>query len=156
MAYGCAQGIRGSALRSVEVHPAKRWADLVGLALSCPYDLTTVGAWAREAGMCETQLRLRRRLIGIPAKVSLDFVRVLRAAMCRETRGGAIGDYLDVGDDRTMKRLMARVGLRGQTDPTMLEYLDVQRVIRDVPLIEELKKALQPFIILPQDDRPRL
>jgi hypothetical protein len=51
------ESIRDVALRSVEVHPARRWGALVELALNCTCDLTTVGAWAREAGMCETQLR---------------------------------------------------------------------------------------------------
>lgn len=134
MADERAQTIRHAALRSAEVHPAKRWGALVGLALSCAYDLTTVGAWAREAGMCETQLRLRCRLAGVPAKVSLDFVRVLRAALWREARGGALKDYLDVGDDRTMRRLLARVGLGRPENPTVLEYVGVQRVIRDLAL----------------------
>ncbi len=153
MAHGYAQSIRDTALRSVEVHPAKRWGALVGLALSCACDLTTVGAWAREAGMCETQLRLRCRLAGVTAKVSLDFVRV-RAARWREARGGALADYLDVGDPRTMRRLFARVGLSGPGAPTVLEYVSAQRVIRNVALIEELEKVLTPLATLHHDDGP--
>src|SRR5262249_51920926 len=89
--------------------------------------------------------RARRRLDHVPAKASLDFVRVLRAALCRELRGGDLTDYLDVGDARTMTRLFARVGLRGSKNLTALQYIDVQRVIRDVPLIDELEKVLAPM-----------
>jgi len=145
MANDRAEISRNSASHSVEVHPAKRWGALVLLALSCAHDLPTVGAWAREAGMCETQLRMRCRLAGVPAKVSLDFVRVLRAALWREARGRSLEDYLDVGDTRTMRRLFTRVGLSGRGDPTVVEYLSVQRVIRDVALIEALKKVLTPM-----------
>jgi AraC-like DNA-binding protein len=111
----------GSAL--VELHPAKRWRALIELALGCAHDLPTVAAWAREAGMCETQLRLRCRLAGITAKVSLDFVRVLRAALLRERRGGRLHDYLDVGDARTLRQLCARAGLGRPGDPPVWNTL---------------------------------
>ena len=130
------------AARSVAVHPAKRWGALIRLALTCNDDLATVGAWAREAGMCETQLRMRCRLAGMTAKVSLDFVRVLRAAVWKDARGGALEDYLDVGDDRTMKRLFARVGLNPGEQPTPLEYVSKQHVIRHLVLIREVAKIL--------------
>jgi hypothetical protein len=146
--------IRDAALRSVEMHPARRWGGLVELAINCAYDLTTVGAWAREAGMCETQLRLRCRLAGVPAKVSLDFVRVLRAAFWRELRGGALKDYLDVADARTMTRLFARVGLSGPENLTVLEYVGIQQAVRNVALLEELKKVLTPIATLHHDDGP--
>ncbi|OFW43352.1 MAG: hypothetical protein A3J29_20255 [Acidobacteria bacterium RIFCSPLOWO2_12_FULL_67_14b] len=147
-AFGKRRGVQ-----SRSIQPSDGVA-LVGLALSCAYDLTTVGAWAREAGMCETQLRLRCRIAGVPAKVSLDFVRVLRAGLCREVRGGALTDYLDVGDPRTMRRLLARVGRSGPDNPTVLEYVSAQRVIRDVALIEELKKVLTPMATFRHHDGP--
>jgi hypothetical protein len=68
-----------AALTSVAVHPAQRRGVLVELALNSVHDLPTVGAWAREAGICEAQLRLRCRLAGVTAKISPDLVRVLRA-----------------------------------------------------------------------------
>src|SRR5262245_15011791 len=110
----------GDTSHSVDIHPAKRWAALLRLALTCTHDVTTVRAWAREAGMCETQLRLRCRRAGVPAKRSLDFGRSLRAVLWREIHGGAIKDYLDVADDRTIRRLFARMGLSGRDDATLL------------------------------------
>jgi hypothetical protein len=74
--------------------------------------------------------------------VSLDFVRVLRAALCRDSLGGFLTDCLDVGDARTMRRLFARVGVRAAETPTAAEYLDGQRVIRAVALVDELKRVL--------------
>lgn len=148
MADGSVPSIRGAPLRVVELHPAKRWGALVGLALSCPHDLTTVGAWAREAGICETQLRLRCRLAGVPAKVSLDFTRVLRAALYREACGGLLSDYLDVGDDRTMRHLFEKAGRVGREYGSVMEYVSAQPVIREMSLIDELKKmlALSPIL----------
>jgi hypothetical protein len=102
MIDGRAQILRDVALGSVELHPARRWSALVGLALSCSYDLTTVGAWAREAGMCETQLRLR----------------------C------------------------------GLENHTAAEYVRLQRVIRDVALIEGLNKVLTSMATSHRDDGP--
>ena len=104
--------------------------------------------------MCETQLRLRCRLAGVTAKVSLDFVRVLRAALWREARGGALKDYLDVGDARTMRRLFSKAGLGGPEDPTVLEYVSVQNVIRELALVEELKKVLTPIAVSRHHDGP--
>jgi hypothetical protein len=112
--------------------------------------------WYSRPGhsMCETQLRLQCRLAGVTAKASLDFVRVLRAALWREVRGGSLKDYLDVGDPRTTSRLLARVGLRGSENPTVLEYISLQPIIRDVVLLEELQRVLTPPATLPYDDRP--
>jgi hypothetical protein len=112
MGLECSQGGGDVAVTSVEVHSAKRWGVLVGFALKSLHDVPTVSAWSREVGMSETQLRLRCRLAGVTAKTSLDLVRVLRAVICREARGGALNDYLDVGDTRTLRRLFIRVGLR--------------------------------------------
>lgn len=149
-----AQGTWDAASHSIEVHPAKRWGSLVGLALTCANDLTTVGAWAREAGMCETQFRMRCRLAGVAAKASLDLMRVLRAVLWREVLGGALTDYFDVGDARTMARLFARVGLRANEDLGVLEFINVQRVIRDRALIEELQKVLAPMATISRNDWP--
>lgn len=129
MVHDLAHTNRDAALRSVELHSAKRWSALIGLALSCSSDPTTVRAWAREVGVCETQLRLRCRLAGVTAKTSLDFLRLLRAACWREARGGAMTDYLDVGDTRTRTRLLAKAGLSTQQNPTVMEYVGIQRVI---------------------------
>jgi hypothetical protein len=90
----------------------------------------------------------------VPAKVSLDFVRVLRAAFWRELRGGALKDYLDVADARTMTRLFARVGLSGPENLTVLEYVGIQQAVRNVALLEELKKVLTPIATLHHDDGP--
>lgn len=109
-------------------------------------------ARARKATAGKTQRR--RKNYSAAVEASLDFVRLLRAALWREVRGGSLKDYLDVGDPRTMSRLLARVGLRGCEDPTVLEYVSVQRVIRDVVLLEELQKVLTPTAALPHDDRP--
>lgn len=128
--------------KEVEVHPARRWRALIGLAFRCAHDLTTVGAWAREAGICETQLRLRCRLAGVTAKASLDFVRILRATSLREARGGSLKDYLDVGDARTTDRLFARVGLNGSDTLPVWEYVHSQRAIKGVVLIEEVETML--------------
>lgn len=81
-------------------------------------------------------------------------MRVLRAALLREGRGGALKDYLDIGDPRTMRRLLTRAGLSNPENLTVSQYVDVQNVIRDVALIEELKGLLTPkTIILHCNDR---
>lgn len=135
-------------MRLVELHSAKRWGALVGLAISCSHDLTTVGAWAREAGMCETQLRLRCRLAGLSAKKSLDFARVVRAVAWQQIRGGTLQDYLNVGDTRTLRRLVTKAGLKSAERVAVLEYVNAQRVIKDVPLLEELNKIVTSSAML--------
>jgi hypothetical protein len=108
----------GSAL--VELHPAKRWRALIELALGCAHDLPTVAAWAREAGMCETQLRLRCRLAGITAKVSLDFVRVLRAALFCES--DAAEGYTTTWTSATLGRSDNCARVPGWADRAILRF----------------------------------
>lgn len=134
---------RPAALISVDLHPAKRWSALVGIGLCCGRDLPTVAAWARQAGTCETQLRMRCRLAGVTAKSSLDLLRMLRAAYWREILGGDLRDYLDIGDVRTMAKLFARVGLEPKSRaPMPLEVLAAQKVVHDAATVEELRKVL--------------
>lgn len=132
----------GTAPHPVDVHPAQRWGALVGPALSCSHYLTTVGAWAREAGICETQMRLRCRLAGVKAKTSLDLIRVLRAVVLRGEEGGALQDYLDVGDARTLRRLFRRVGLSEAERLRPQDCVCQQRAIREPALVRELTRVL--------------
>ena len=134
------RGSGDAALKSVEVHSAQRWGVLVVLALNSVHDVPTVSVWAREARICETQLRLRCRLAGVTAKTSHDLGRVLRAVSWREARGGALNDYLEVVDTRTLRRLFIRVGLTERC--TTSEFVNNQQAIRNVALIGELKKAV--------------
>lgn len=87
-----------------------------------------MAAWAREAGLCETQLCLRCRRAGVTAKQALDLIRLLRAVLWRNARGGYLRDYSDVVDPRTLARLVERTGLSELEGRTVVGCLDCQRV----------------------------
>jgi hypothetical protein len=103
----------------------------VALGLESAQDPRTVKAWARQAGMSETQLRLRCRLAGVGAKASLDFTRMLRAAVCHAATGHPLQDYLDIGDTRTLRRLFTWAGLHDGAEVTVSSFLAAQRLISE-------------------------
>lgn len=129
----------------MELYAVEQWTAVVARALRAPHDLPTVAAWAREAGICETQLRLRCRLVGVAAKASLDLVRVTRAVYCRNRWGGTLDDYLHVSDGRTIERLFRRVCVRIEEVRSPNDLVAQQRVLLSDRLKRALEQACPPF-----------
>jgi hypothetical protein len=90
----------------------KRWGQAILAVLESTDDVRTVEAWSRRAGLSVRQLRSLCRLAGTTAKTSLDFARLLRAAVHQESSSWPLAFLLDVSDSRTLQRLQNR----GQLD----------------------------------------
>jgi len=116
------------------VHAASRWAELVTRNVDCPVDPRTLSIWARFVGLSVPTLRSRCAAIGVGAKVSLDFSRLLRAIARSDRLGTDPLVELDVCDVRTLHRLLHALNISGPITrleaPTLTVFLETQRLVR--------------------------
>lgn len=108
--------------------PADQWAKLVLAAATALRDLRTVAEWAREAGVSPSVLRTRCRLLGLKPQAARDLTRVLRARLQTRPSDDPTA-WLEVGDDRTLHRLLARAGVTPAGWPTVHDLLDRQSFV---------------------------
>jgi CheY-like chemotaxis protein len=111
---------------------AERWAMNVRKGCGSDRDPKTVGLWAGCARTCPTSVRENCALVEIEPRDARDFMRVLRAVI----RGAALqcppGVLLDIGDARTLDRLVRRAGFSSAEELDLLaldEFLQRQRFI---------------------------
>ncbi len=112
---------------------ARRWAQLVTRMTESPVDPRTLTIWARFVGVSLSTLRSRCSAIGVGAKASLDFTRLLRALVrSARARSNPLLE-LDVQDVRTIRRLYAsgRLGdpYAGSSLPSLAQFLETQRLV---------------------------
>ena len=118
------------------VNAASRWAELVTRNIDCPVDPRTLSIWARFVGLSVPTLRSRCTAIGMGAKVSLDFSRLLRAVALSHRSGTDLLLELDVCDPRTLHRLLHDLDMRGPITgleleaPTLTAFLETQGLVR--------------------------
>lgn len=134
-------------------HAAAAWAALVQRALLSPCDPKTLRIWAGTAGCSTTLVKERCRLVGVSAKRTLDFARLLRALRLSEAQDVPMVEFLDNADPRTTRRLFRSFALApagrpaadtllasaGRAFPArcLLELLPRLREGRDVEVREE-------------------
>lgn len=129
--------------RAPELHAAARWAKVVVSALDAEADPRRLEDWGKLANAAPTTLRNRCRAADQSAKASLDFTRLLRAVVNAQRMGCEPQVFLDVGDPRTLHRLLACGGLASGTHaPGPLEFLQRQRLITDPVALTAIKQAL--------------
>lgn len=112
---------------------ARRWAQLVTKMTASPIDPRTLEIWGRFAGVSVSTLRSRCSAIGVGAKASLDFTRLLRALVrSARMRSNPLLE-LDVQDLRTIRRLFASGGLgdpyAGPSLPSLPRFMEAQRLV---------------------------
>ncbi len=124
-------------------HAASRWVRAVEAVIDLPHDPKTVLHWCESIGVGNTQLRVSCRAVGVTAKDSLDFARILRALVHRTRNGWSLHELLDVGDPRTLQRLVTKVGLNTSTvDISPADFLETQRIVRSSVVLDELRRVL--------------
>jgi hypothetical protein len=83
-------------------------------------------------------------MVGIGAKASLDFVRLLRVAILHERTGLPFREFFDVGDPRTLRRLLTRAGVSPDVEAfTVVELLNDQSCVRNEVAIENVQRLLR-------------
>lgn len=127
---------------------SQRWAALSVRGIDCPVDPRTLGIWGRFVGASVPTLRSRCRAIGVGAKQSLDFTRVLRALIRASENGWDPMLEFDVSDSRTVERLLDQGGLgevRSLTRVMMIqEFLSAQRFVTNPLAIRCVANAISP------------
>jgi hypothetical protein len=92
-------------------HAVDAWIQAVIPLLTAERDPKTVSSSARLAGIGVTTFKDRCRRVGVPAKKTVDQLRVLRACLLAGATGESVENLMDIADPRTRKRLLARLGL---------------------------------------------
>jgi ActR/RegA family two-component response regulator len=119
------------------------WVEAVSQVIQAPDDPKRLRDWAKIAAAAPGTLRGWCRTVGLPAKSSLDLARVLRAVSWAHRHGCPPSHFLDVGDPRTLKRLLGVAGVGDSPPlPTLDDVLVGQTLIGDPLAIETLRARL--------------
>jgi len=110
---------------------AEEWARLVLRASESPHDVRTLDDWARTVGLSPSSLRERCRVLGVTAHDARDLARVLRARLRAHAAIDDPAALLQVGDERTLRRLLARAGLEPgrRSWPPLLVLIERQTLV---------------------------
>jgi ActR/RegA family two-component response regulator len=123
---------------------AERWAELVLRAVRADSDPKTLDRWARSANVSRSVLCECCRLVRVSPHDARDFVRMLRAIVRSEPvwQPEAV---MDIGDARTLKKLLRRAGLADVAGPPSVDaFVDGQQWIpRDNPGLAALATHLE-------------
>jgi hypothetical protein len=107
-----------------QIHGAVQWVDLIVRVIDADRDPRTVDDWAALCNTAPNTLRHRCQLVGLNAKQSLDLARSLRALVQSSRLGCPIERLYDVGDPRTLARLLKRARLAPGTGPRRCRQSD--------------------------------
>jgi CheY-like chemotaxis protein len=127
-----------------EAHAAARWARYVVAIVESPKDPTTISRWASWVAASPGALRNWCRTAGFTPRRSLILGRMLRAVSLGEGGRHKPENLLDVVDRRTLASLLRFTGFEGEHDfpKDINEFLERQRLVRDLDALAELKRAL--------------
>ena len=135
------------------MNASARWTAIVLKGVQSLADPRTRQDLARHAGVSLGVLREICYRLHLHPKTTVTFVRILRALM--QSHHGAIEDYIDVGDHRTLPRMLERAGVENETGLlTVAEYLNKQRLVpQNSAALRLLRRALgQPRVEEPRGD----
>jgi hypothetical protein len=76
----------------------------------------TVRLWTASAGASYTPLRDNCSLVGIDPHDARDLMRMLRVVLHMLAYGSTLDTLLDIGDSRTLARLIERAGFQSAAD----------------------------------------
>jgi len=126
-------------------YAARHLADLIVRGSLAPNDPKTLAAWARVLGRSRGSLRGCCEAAKVRPRAALDLARVLRLVRLRPERPGwSLSDFLDVSDDRSVRRLLRRGGLdaTSASSLTIGELVHRQTYIVRKLVLDELASLL--------------
>jgi hypothetical protein len=136
-------------------HAASRWAKVTVGAIDCEADPKTLMAWGQAVGVSCGALRIWCRAAGVAPRDALYFCRMLRAMSLRQVEELALENILDVIDQRTLRKLLTRAGLRGNVapsaEPNLLTFITRQTFVTNPNNIEAVLTELRRRGKLPRN-----
>lgn len=135
--------VAASASKSTSLHAAERWASIVVAVVDSQRDPKTLTGWSRDAGVSLSTLCERCHMAGVKPKPSLDFARVLRAVVQARLTGWHPENLLDVGERRTLIRLLRQAALSNcVAAPTVQSFLVCQGFVTNSDCLREVRSLL--------------
>jgi hypothetical protein len=118
-------------------------------AVHAEHDPRTISTWARSVGVSRSVLCECCRLVHVLPRDARDFARLMRA-IHRSGERWQPETVLDLGDARTLKKLLRRAGLPEclVRTPTLQEFLERQQwIARDNSGLCALQLLMAPALI---------
>lgn len=136
--------LRDTRLRSTTTdHAATRWMAVVLPIVLASHDVPTVGSWTRVTGHSRATLKQWCANAGLKARESLEFARALRLVI---RYAGTRCDWfavLEIVDERTLSKFLARAGLVDDgVLPALERFLDSQTFVHRRSLLDAVRSTL--------------
>ena len=131
---------------AVVSHSADRLAKAIVLATKSPSDPRTLTAWGQQVGVSRGALRVWCKAAGVPARSSLDFLRVLRAVVLSAHQTWDLLSILDVVDHRSLLKLLDRGGVRElcrKKPPTIDQFILRQHFLNNPQVLQAVTRRLK-------------
>lgn len=129
-------------------HAVIRWARTLVAVLDSKEDTRTIAAWGRHVGVSVSQLREYCRLADVNPKASLDLARLLRAVEHQHDSPWPLKYFLDLSDERTLKRLLSKANWTPNvTQPTTsAEFIESQAIVTNPIAVSALMDAYREWV----------
>jgi len=121
-----------------------RWGALVLRGCEDDADIRTISDWAERACVSASALREVCRLVRVEARDAHDLARMLNALLRAHRHGVGIQSMLDVGDQRTLDRLMQGAGLREEA--TLVSASVLVRRQQFIPVTNDAVRILLEIV----------
>jgi hypothetical protein len=127
-------------------YATERWVEVVCRVARSHEDPKTLEVWARLAGTSRSALTTLCRAAGIAPRPARDFTRLLRACIVTGGNPAELHDVLDIVERQTAVRLFQRAGLQSDVPLSPLDFLDRQRLVRNVHALDTLRHRVRQLI----------
>jgi AraC-like DNA-binding protein len=114
------------------------------VALDTNVDPKSISDLARAMHLAPRTLQRRCRDAGTTARDCVALVRCLRALRAADPWDPSAALSLHGADCRTIARLVRRAGLDARRRPSTSTFLDQQRLVRSIEVLEELRQVVCP------------
>lgn len=142
-----------SRLPDCVAHPspfaALRWVSAVMTVVDMDQDVHSVEGWADLLRATPSTLRRWCERVGVTAKSSLDFARLLRATIRAQQSGVTCDMWLDTLDPRTLRRLARAAGWTEAAHSSVDDFLARQSLVGSSLLLVQLRRNLQARQFVP-------
>jgi hypothetical protein len=119
-----------ASFREEPISAADRWALSVIALTEAPFDPRTLEKWSKLANQAVGTIRMHCYAAHIAPRASLNFARLLRAVRLSGPGRWEPERWLDVSDERTLRRLVRTAGCdRSCQRPELEEFIVRQRFV---------------------------
>jgi hypothetical protein len=141
------KGDRAASLKSPHHAPrlyaVERFVEIVWRGAMSPEDPRTLELLAAVVGTSRSRLKMLCNTLGIAPRDARDLARLFRASVLATGDRNDLHNHLQVVEQVTMAKLFERAGLEYPTMPSPLQFLELQRLVRNEHVVNALTRLVQ-------------